>query len=156
VLAIIGQFGHGLTDIVHGLMGIPAFLKPLQDFRFPATRQLFQGADVQIAVVEVRFQLRHVLKQEAAILPDAVTTDWRFARRHPLVSGTRCVASCCARDRRQTVLAFTRSTRPLPVWVRTFQSSISASCVVGLMYGDSRPFRQNIQVARRSPGWRSQ
>ncbi|MNY56707.1 hypothetical protein D3C86_1928140 [compost metagenome] len=84
MFAVIRQFCHRLTDIIHRLM-CALFLKAIENFRFPATSQLFQGAHVQITVVEIGFQLRHVLKQETAVLTDAVTADRRFARRNPLL-----------------------------------------------------------------------
>ena len=39
----------------------------------PAPRQLFEGAHVQVAVVEKRFQLGHVFDQKAPVLTDGVT-----------------------------------------------------------------------------------
>lgn len=68
VFAIVGQFRDRFANIVHRLMG-SLFLKAVENFRLPATSQLFERADVQIAVVEIRFQLRHIFKQEAAIPP---------------------------------------------------------------------------------------
>ncbi|AFG43073.1 putative GTPase [Escherichia coli P12b] len=62
----------------------PLLGKTIQNFRLPAARQLFQGADIEITVVEVGFQLRHVFKQETTVLSDAVTANRRFSRRHPL------------------------------------------------------------------------
>src|SRR5476649_2954093 len=65
-------------------MGV-LFLKSAEYLWLPATRQLFQRAHIQIAVMEIGLQLRHVFKQETAILADAVATNWRFARRNPLL-----------------------------------------------------------------------
>ena len=77
MLAIVRQFSHRLANIIQRLVGI-LFFQAFQDFRLPATRQLFQRADIQITVVEIRFQLGHVLKQKAAILAYAVATNGGF------------------------------------------------------------------------------
>ena len=63
MLAVVSQFRHRFTDIIHRLMR-PLLGKAVKNFRLPAARQLFQGADIEITVVEVGFQLRHVFKQE--------------------------------------------------------------------------------------------
>ena len=58
----IGEGGMALLFLETGLYrGIPAFGK------------FFERADIQIAIVEKRFQLGHIVHQKAAILPNRVT-----------------------------------------------------------------------------------
>ena len=95
VFAVVRQLRHGLADIIQSLVR-PPFFEARKDIGFPATSQLFQGTDIQITIVEVRFQLRHVLKQETTILPDAVAADRRGVRRNPLFQELNGRQLCCA------------------------------------------------------------
>nr|GEU28358.1 ornithine carbamoyltransferase, chloroplastic [Tanacetum cinerariifolium] len=53
--------------------------------RRPALAQLFQRGHVDIAIVEIRLQLRHVAHHEAAVLADGIAAHRRFAFWHPLL-----------------------------------------------------------------------
>src|SRR5690606_566860 len=69
VLAVVLELFDGLVDIGQRL--VSALLhKALVHFRLPAQRQLFQGTDVQITIVKIGFETRHILDHEAAVLSD--------------------------------------------------------------------------------------
>ena len=66
------HFRNGFTDIIQRLMAA-FFLEGRNHLRLPALGQLLQRGHIDIAIVHIRFQLRHVLHQKAAILMNAVT-----------------------------------------------------------------------------------
>ena len=83
ILAVITEFVDRITNIIQGQMG--AFLAITTVHRGkPAARQLFDGADIQIAVMEIAFQVRHTAGEKAAVLANAVTAHRRSAGRHVL------------------------------------------------------------------------
>ena len=84
MLAVVGQFLDGLADVVQRQVLI-LLLEAGQDVRLPAPRQLLEGGHIQVAVVEKRFQARHVVGQETAVLTDAVAAHGRHARFHVLL-----------------------------------------------------------------------
>src|SRR5699024_7366252 len=68
--AVIRQLGDGIANIVHSQMGGILF-HAIGNIRCPAFGQFLERADVNMAIMEIGFQLRHVVVQEAAILADA-------------------------------------------------------------------------------------
>ena len=50
--------------------------KTVENLGLPSFRQLFKSAYIQIAVVQIRFQLGHELHQESAVLADGVAAQW--------------------------------------------------------------------------------
>tara|TARA_R100000005_G_scaffold79178_1_gene46318 strand:+ start:5661 stop:6173 length:513 start_codon:yes stop_codon:yes gene_type:complete len=108
----------------------------------PQAHQYFQGADIQIAVVEKGFQLRHVTSQETAILTDGIAAHGGTAGGDPLSEERE---SC--RFRRGGVDATVanafheagaRVVGGVPL-VHLRQHRI------GLMHGDHRPFGKGVQ-----------
>ena len=66
------QFGDRLANVVQCHM-LALFADTREHVRPPPTRQLFDGAYINAAIVEELLQPRHVAKQKAPILADAVT-----------------------------------------------------------------------------------
>ena len=77
------HLGNGLIDVRQCLV-LAVLLYPVGHFRLPALRQLFQRTHVQIAVVEIIFQLRHPAREKTAVLADRVAAHRRGANRHML------------------------------------------------------------------------
>ncbi len=67
MLAVIVQLGNRVTDIVECLV-TAVLVHALGDFRRPTPGQLLERADIQVAVVEERFQLRHLASEKSPIL----------------------------------------------------------------------------------------
>src|SRR5690606_39562286 len=63
MLAIMLELFNRLVNIGQRLV-LAMLHKAAVDLGLPAQRQLFQGADINIPVMEVRFQPRHVLHHE--------------------------------------------------------------------------------------------
>ena len=83
MLAVVLEFVDGLVDV--GERGVHrALLETLVDGRLPAAAQFLQRADVEVSVVEERFQFRHPARHETAVLADRVAAHRRLARRHVL------------------------------------------------------------------------
>ena len=81
MLAIIFQLIDGIVNISQRLM--LAFLGETgSELRFPALDQFLQGADIQIAIMEVRLELRHGPGEEAPVLADGVPAHGRDAGRY--------------------------------------------------------------------------
>lgn len=74
VLAVILQLINRLIHIRQCLMpGL--FLEALDQLGLPAPAQLLERADIQIAVMKERLELRHIAEHEAAILADGVAAE---------------------------------------------------------------------------------
>src|SRR6185312_15255363 len=81
VAAVMAQFGDGVADI--GQRRVRRFLAHgLGDLRRPAPRQFLQRGHVEVAVVEIALQPRHLAMHEAAVLADPVAAHRRLTRRH--------------------------------------------------------------------------
>ena len=72
------EFGDGLTNVLMGQ--VVALLGELGQIRGPTQGQFLEGADVDIAVMKIIFQLRHEAGEKTTIMPD----------RLPHMGETRC------------------------------------------------------------------
>ncbi len=71
--SVMRQLINGLVHICQcGVLLL--FLKAVEHLRLPSFGEFFEGADIQIAIVQIGFQLGHELDQESAILADGVAT----------------------------------------------------------------------------------
>ena len=123
-LAIELQLADRLAHVVQGEMrGV--FLKCLGDLRRPALRQFLERAHVEIAVVEEALERRHVAREEAPILADAVAAHGRAAPLRPRIRETRAFR---ARPRRHRCGSPEPArAKPEPPCCLRFQSSMAAS-----------------------------
>src|SRR5690606_16737420 len=71
MLAVIFHLFDGFMDVGQRLVA-RVLDEPPVDFWLPAARQLLQGADIQVAIVEERLEFWHVAHHEAPILPNGV------------------------------------------------------------------------------------
>ena len=71
MLAVETQFVDAFFDVIHGTVGV-FFGGFVFLVRIPQGIELFDTADINHAVVEQLVQYRHVLDDEAAVLPDGV------------------------------------------------------------------------------------
>src|SRR6266851_5999914 len=78
-LAIVLQLADRLAHIVHGQMA-RRLAEPLGHLRRPTLREFLEGTHVEIAVVKESLQRRHVARQKAPILANAVTAHRRSPR----------------------------------------------------------------------------
>src|SRR5690606_24333700 len=74
VATIMLQLGNRLADVIQRLVRT-ALLEAFLDLRRPALGENLQGRDIQVAIVEIALQSRHVTHQETPILTDAVAAD---------------------------------------------------------------------------------
>src|SRR5690348_16028831 len=82
VAPVMAQLGDGIADV--GQRRVRRFLAhALGDFRRPATRQFLQRGHVEVAIVEIALQPRHLPMHEAPVLADRVAAHRRLAWRHP-------------------------------------------------------------------------
>ena len=123
---------------------VPCLVKPSDDAGRPAARQLLERADIQIAVVEEALQLRHVARQEAPVLADAVAADRRGARRAP--AGARNSSVRASASAVVTLLARTRASSPEEPCCFWFQSSMPREHLFGLMDRDDRTLGDDGQL----------
>src|SRR5699024_7812853 len=80
---VVNQLGHGVANIVHGQMrGV--FCHAVGNVRRPAPGQLLERAHIDVPIVEISLQLRHVVIQKTAILTNAVAAHGRCAIGHIL------------------------------------------------------------------------
>src|ERR1700694_2350253 len=81
--AVITQLLDRLEDVGDRL--VLAFLEEtLRRLRLPVPHQLLERRDVEVAVVEVRLELRHPARKEAPVLADRVAAHRRGAGRNVL------------------------------------------------------------------------
>ena len=71
VFAVVHKFINRLVHIGQCRVFL-LFFESVENLGPPAPRQLFQGADVQITVMQISFELGHELDQKAAVLADGV------------------------------------------------------------------------------------
>lgn len=81
VLPVVLQFVDRLVNVGKRRMQ-RALLKTLVDCRLPASAQLLERADVEIAVMEEALQIRHPARHEAAVLADRIAAHRRLAGWH--------------------------------------------------------------------------
>ena len=81
----------------------PLLREALRDRRRPAPRQLLERAHVEVTVVKVALELRHLPREEAAILTDAVATHRRDARLHE--RGQKFQGAALGLDRDSAIVA---------------------------------------------------
>src|SRR3984957_3087269 len=79
-VAVVLELSDRLADVVERPMGRRLVGEIRQYLRVPTARQLLQGRDVDVAVVEELFERRHVLLEEPAIGTDGVAAEWNRAR----------------------------------------------------------------------------
>src|SRR5688572_32811279 len=81
--AVVAQLGDRIAHVAQ--RGMPCFLAYAGvDLRRPAPGQLLDRADIEVAVVEVLLQARHLPVQETTVLADRIAAHRRLARRHPV------------------------------------------------------------------------
>ena len=66
------QFGDRLSDVIQGAVRRRLLRWRVEDLGVPSPRQLLQGRDVDVAVVEELFERRHVLLEESSVGADRV------------------------------------------------------------------------------------
>src|SRR3954470_4830450 len=76
LLAVVRQLADRFADVGHGLV-FPLLGGAAHDARRPASRQLLERADVEIAVMEELLERRHVARHEAPVLANAVAAHRR-------------------------------------------------------------------------------
>jgi len=81
MLAVVQQLIDGLVHIRQGRVALLFFERRI-DLRKPAFGQLFERADIEVAVMEKGLQPWHVLDQKAPVLPDGVAAHGRLALGH--------------------------------------------------------------------------
>ena len=74
MLAVLTELFDGFTDVVECEMAF-AFCEAGHDLGSPKIRKYLQCTDIEIAVVQIIMELRHVTVDEPAVLADAVATD---------------------------------------------------------------------------------
>src|SRR5688500_18840331 len=80
--SIVRELANGIVNVVERQVG-RALLETAEGVGIPAPRQRFQGADVEIAVMKVAFELGHFASEKATILADAVAAHRRGAAIDP-------------------------------------------------------------------------
>ena len=90
MLAVVRELADGFLDVGERLV-FALLRKTRNDPRRPAARQLLERAHVEIAVVEELLERRHVAREEAAVLADAVAAHRRGIGLDQQRSGIRCV-----------------------------------------------------------------
>ena len=83
MLAVVAELFDGFTDVVEREMAF-AFREARHDLGSPEIRKYLQCTDIEIAVMQIIMEFRHVLIDETAVLADAVTADWAGLRRNIL------------------------------------------------------------------------
>ncbi len=86
-LAVELEFAYRFAHVVERQMR-GGFWNRLRHMRRPALRQLLERAHVEIAVVEEPLERRHVPREKAPVLADAVAAHRRAARAPPRSRGT--------------------------------------------------------------------
>lgn len=76
MLAVVSKFRNRLANIIQCPMRI-FFLESICNAGAPTPDQLFERADVEISIVEIRFQSGHVARKESSILANTVSTERR-------------------------------------------------------------------------------
>src|SRR5207247_10686190 len=76
VLAVVLEFLDRLVDVCERLV-LALLDEALREFGLPAPRQLFQGADVQVAIVKISLETRQVAREEAPVLANRVAAHGR-------------------------------------------------------------------------------
>src|SRR4051812_36277116 len=77
--AVVAQLFQGIVDVGEGLV-LAVLGEALGELRLPALHQLLQRRHVEVAIVEIGFELRHPAREEAPILADRVAAHRRSAR----------------------------------------------------------------------------
>ena len=83
VFAVVTHFLDAFENIVQSLMRT-ALYHAFGNGRIPTFGEFFQGGYVQIAVVEIRFEARHIFDHEAAVLMDGIAAHRRGFFGNPL------------------------------------------------------------------------
>ena len=71
MLPIVHEFGDGFVDIVKCKVGM-LFFRKVRFPRIPTINQLFERAHIDIPIVEMPLDTRHVLDEESPVLADRV------------------------------------------------------------------------------------
>src|SRR5690242_9073023 len=82
VLTVVAQLVDGVADVRQRRV-CRILAEALAHLRRPAARQLFERRDVEVAVMEVALQPRHLPVHEAAVLADRIAAHRRLAGRDP-------------------------------------------------------------------------
>src|SRR5687768_15426749 len=95
-LPVVLHLADRVADIVEREVR-GALLEAVESLRRPAPRELLERAHVEVAVMKIPLQRRHLAREKAAVLADAVATHRRDARLDPprqevqrLALGLRC------------------------------------------------------------------
>ena len=83
MFSVMRQFFDGLVHISQCRV-LLLLLEAVENFRLPAFGEFFEGADVQVAVVQIGFQLGHEFDQKTAVLTDGIAAEWRAVFGHIL------------------------------------------------------------------------
>ena len=80
MLAVVAELFDGFTDVVEREMAF-AFREARHDLGSPEIRKYLQCTDIEIAIMQIIVELRHVAVDETAVLANAVAADraglWR-------------------------------------------------------------------------------
>src|SRR5262245_52192754 len=79
VLAVVRELANRFLDIRECLV-LALLHEPAENFGSPAPRQLLERAHVEVAIVEELLECRHVSREEASVLADAVAAHRRGIR----------------------------------------------------------------------------
>mgnify|MGYP006940264935 CR=1 FL=1 len=93
MLSVMRQFINGLVDIGQRRV-LLLFFEAVEHLRLPSFGEFFEGADIQIAIVQIGFQLGHELDQESAILADGVATQGGIIFGHVLFNEAQNLLFC--------------------------------------------------------------
>ena len=83
MLAVVAELFDGFTDVVERKMAF-AFREARHDFGRPEIRKYLQRTDIEIAIMQIIVEFRHVAIDETAVLADAVAADRAGLRRNVL------------------------------------------------------------------------
>ena len=140
-LAVVGELGDAFADIVQGLVAL--FFLEFREFRVPAEGEFLDGTYVDVPVAEPVRDVRHVLVQETPVLRDGIAAEHVLrllgigldeVERHFLGIGSG-VARMAATVHEPAC----GMVRGVP-FVHRFEH------VFALVYGDDRPFGEDVQV----------
>ena len=80
MLPVMLHLGDGFVDVSQRLV-LAVLLYALRHVRLPAFGEFLEGADIQIAVMEIVLEFRHRARHETPVLADGIAAHGRCARR---------------------------------------------------------------------------
>ena len=93
MLSVMRQFFNGLVNIGQRCV-LLLFFEAVEHLRLPALGKFFEGADIQIAIVQIGFQLGHELDQKSAVLADGIATQGGVIFGHELLNEGQNLLFC--------------------------------------------------------------